>query len=83
MTIRKFRGRALKVVLPAVLVGSAAAMLVALTVPSANAAATTLRGAAEAKNLYFGTAINIGHTGESQYASPPRPSSTWPRPRTR
>jgi len=69
MTIRKFRGRALKVVLPAVLVGSAAAMLVALTVPSANAAATTLRGAAEAKNLYFGTAISTGHTGESQYAS--------------
>lgn len=69
MTIRKFRRGGLKVALPAVLVGSAAAVLVALTVPSANAAATTLRGAAEAKNLYFGTAINTGHTGEAQYAS--------------
>jgi endo-1,4-beta-xylanase len=69
MTIRKFRGRALKVGLPAVLVGSAAAVLVALTVPSANAAATTLRGAAEAKNLYFGAAISTSHTSDSQYTS--------------
>ena len=68
MTIRNFQRRGLLLGLPAALAGAACVALVALAAPSAHAADATLRSAAEGKGLYFGTALNTGHTGEAAYA---------------
>src|SRR5262245_51231513 len=68
MTVRNQRGRVM-LALSAAAISSVCAALVALAMPSAHAADATLRSAAEAKGLYFGAALNTGHTSETAYAT--------------
>jgi endo-1,4-beta-xylanase len=68
MTVRKFR-RLILLGAPATAAAAACAVVMALVAaPPAQAANSTLRSAAEAKNLYFGTALATSHVGETAYA---------------
>jgi endo-1,4-beta-xylanase len=69
MTVRKLRHRRVILGLSAVLATWVCAALVTLVAPTAQAAGSTLRSAAEAKGLYFGAALSTAHISEAPYAS--------------
>jgi endo-1,4-beta-xylanase len=67
--IRSRHRRILLLAPPALAAVTAGALALALLNPAANAAASTLSGAAEGSGRYFGTAVDPSHFGETSYAN--------------